>query len=249
MTPTHHAAARRGEPQFWNGTLVRSRFFDALSLILPAGEAFLIDTLETWRTRCTAPIDIELHSEVERFVREERAHRQAHVRYNHVLIAGLPDARAVAERANRVTAELEQLDLPMKIALAAAFEHLTAVLSEEVVSHDALLIEGQSHATRLWRWHAREELGHRDVAIDVAAHAGLNRWTLRSALLLATGYLLLDQLRYTFALCRCDIRSGALSRRAAAIDAARFAFDSLPSLVRMGRGWWRCFRTPLNSAR
>ena len=249
MTPTYDASARRGKPLFWNGTLVRSRFFDALSLILPAGEAFLIDTLETWRTRCPAPIDTRLHSEVERFVREERAHRQAHARYNDALIAGLPGAHAVAERANRVTDELERLDLPMKIALVAAFEHLTAVLSEEVVSHGTLLIDGQSHATKLWRWHAREELGHRDVAIDVAAHAGLNRWTLRLALLLATGYLLVDELRYTFALCRWDIRSGAMSRRAASIDAARFAFGSLPSLVRMVRGWWRYFRAPLASAR
>ncbi|NRO95738.1 metal-dependent hydrolase [Paraburkholderia sp. NMBU_R16] len=249
MTSIHTAPAHRAKPLFWNGTLVRSRFFDALSLILPAGEAFLIDTLEAWRTRCSAPIDTKLRSEVERFVREERVHRQAHVRYNDALIAGLPDARAVADRANRVTAELEQLDFPMKIALVAAFEHLTAVLSEEVVSHGTLLIDGQSHATRLWRWHAREELGHRDVAIDVAARAGLRRGTLRLALLLATGYLLVDQLRYTFALCRCDIRSGALSRRAASIDAARFVFGSMPSLVRMARGWWRYFRAPLNVAR
>lgn len=249
MTPSLDTSAHHGKLPFWNGTLVRSRFFDALSLILPAGEAFLIDTLETWRIGSALPLDAKLDQEVRRFVREERAHRQAHQRYNDALITGLPGALAIAQRANRVADELDKLGFPMKLALVAAFEHLTALLSEEIGSRDSLLIDGESRATKLWRWHAREELGHRDVAIDVAASARLSRWMLAFALLLATAYLVTDQIRYTFALCRCDIRSGAISRRAACVDAARFAFGSLPALLRMAKGWWRYLFAPLGRAR
>jgi len=249
MIPILDARPRRGKALFWNGTVVRSRLFDALSLILPAGEAFLIDTLETWRTVCAAPIDAALDSEVRRFVSEEHRHRQAHLRYNDALIASLPDARTVADRANRVTDELDKLSLRMKLALAAAFEHLTAVLSEEIGSHDTLLAESDSHPSKLWRWHAREELGHRDVVIDVAAHARVTPWTLRWALLLATAYLLSDLMRYTFALCRCDIGSGAIARRATWIDVARFALGTLPSLARMARGWVRYLVAPLRRPR
>lgn len=63
------------------------------------------------------------------------------------------------------------------------------------------------------------------------------------ALLLATAYLATDVLRYTFALCRSDIRAGA-SRTAMLADAVRFAIGAVPSLLRMTRGWCRYLLAP-----
>ncbi|HVW48881.1 MAG TPA: metal-dependent hydrolase [Trinickia sp.] len=236
------AIARR-----WNRTYVRSRFFDALSLLLPPGEAFLIETLETWRVLAAPLPDATLEREIERFVREEHTHRQAHQRYNDAMAEDVPQVRAVMQRAGRVTDELGKMSLPMRLALVAAFEHLTAVLAEEIGSNDNLLIDDPSRASRLWRWHAREELDHRHVAIDVCAHAGVRPATLRLALLLATAYLALDLARYTVALCRCDIRAGA-GRRAMLFDALRFAASAVPSFARMTRGWCRFVFAPLDRA-
>ncbi len=243
MTRPANANGLRDHPPYWNGTCVRSRLFDALSLLLPPGEAFLIDTLEKWRARSNLTSDQALHAEIDRFIREETAHRQAHERYNASLAAELPAVSAIAQRASRVTDDLAGLGLPMQLALVAAFEHLTAVLAEEIGSHAYLIVDDPSRPSRLWHWHAREELGHRDVAMDAAAHAGVGRGKLIVALLLATAYLSTDVMRYTFALCRCDVRAGA-SRTAVCIDAIRFAVGAVPSVLRMTRGWCRYLVAP-----
>jgi uncharacterized protein len=245
IVPRHFSSVP--SPRAWNGTLVRSRFFDALSLLLPAGEAFLIETLESWRTSSAPTLDDALGSEIDRFIREEQAHRRAHAHYNAALVEGLPLAQPVAERAQAITAELDCFGAPMKLALVVAFEHLTAVLAEEIDAHSFFLVENDSRAARLWRWHASEELGHRDVAVCVARRAGLGRGVLTLALLLATGYLATDVLRYTFALCRCDARAGA-SRTRLLGDAARFALGAVPSLIRMARHWFGLLLAPLHGA-
>ncbi|QHB57123.1 metal-dependent hydrolase (plasmid) [Ralstonia solanacearum] len=242
MTPDTRPAG--SDRPYWNGTAVRSRLFDALSLLLPAGETFLIETLRTWRAQSPALCDAALHDEIERFIREEGAHQRAHARYNATLIAALPGAEAVARRADRVADGLAGLGLPMKIALAAAFEQLTTLVSREIVEHDTLLDDDASQPGRLWRWHAREELGHCDVALAVAARGAPNRWLRRLALVLATGYLASDLVRYTWALCRCDIAAGA-RRRTLLADALRFAVGSLPAFARMAGGWLRFAISPL----
>ncbi|MGN6084795.1 metal-dependent hydrolase [Trinickia sp.] len=231
----------------WNGTLVRSRFFDALSLLLPTGEAFLIETLESWRAAFEPMPGDELGSEVDRFIREEQAHRRAHSLYNAALIEAIPSMQPIAERANAITAELAHFGEPMKLALVVAFEHLTAVLAQEVQSHRFLLVQDESRAARLWRWHAKEELGHRHVAVDVARRVGLKRGTLTLALLLATGYLATDLMRYTFALCRCDVHAGA-SRKTMLVDCVGFALGAVPSLMRMSRHWFGLLLAPSRGA-
>lgn len=243
MTPRAQLITDRAGTRAWNGSFVRSRFFDALSLLLPAGEQFFIDTLQSWRAASKPPPDGELSLEVDRFIREEQAHRRAHANYNASLVAALPSVQAIAERAGRITDDLTGLSMPMKLALVVAFEHLTAVLAHEIEAHRFFIAEENTRAGRLWKWHAREELGHRHVASLVARHAGLGRGVLTLALLLATGYLAGDLLRYTFALCHCDARAGA-HRRDMFADTARFAFGAVPSLMRMTRHWFALLLSP-----
>lgn len=247
MTTSPHPASVGSSQRAWNGTIVRSRFFDALSLLLPAGEQFLIDTLESWRSSLEPQPDDELASEIDRFIREERAHRRAHTHYNAALVDAAPLMQPIAERAGRITADLDGFSVPMKLALVVAFEHLTAVLAKEIEAHPFLLVDEYTRAARLWRWHAREELGHCHVAARVAHRAGLGRGLLTLALLLATGYLATDLLRYTFALCRCDVRAGA-SRSAMLVDSLRFAGGAVPSLMRMARHWLGLVLSPSQRA-
>jgi len=247
MTVRPRLASPVSSSNAWNGTIVRSRFFDALSLLLPNGEAFLIETLESWRASAQLAPGDELCGEIDRFVREEHAHRRAHANYNAALVDAAPLMQPIVERANVITAELAHFSAPMQLALVVAFEHLTAVLAEEIESHRFLLVQNDTRAARLWRWHAREELGHRHVAVCVANRAGIGRGVLTLALLLATGYLATDMLRYTFALCRCDVRAGA-SRRTLFVDSVRFAGGALPSLLRMARRWFGLLLAPARCA-
>jgi predicted metal-dependent hydrolase len=124
---------------------------------------------------------------------------------------------------------------------------LTTLLSREIVEYRRLLVHDDSAESGMWQWHAREELGHCDVAMDVAAHLGLGRTRRVFALVLATGYLGYDVLCGTFALCRCDVANGA-RRGALFIDACRFAAASLPALARMTVGWWRYVITPARAS-
>lgn len=224
----------------WNRTIPRSRLFDALSLLLPAGEAFVIDTLVQWRAQAGDAVGNGLCDELDRLVREERAHQRAHQRYNDALLAATPRAASAAARAARATGEVSRMDLPMRMALAAAFEQLTAVLSREVVARPYLLPQDDSIQGRMWRWHAQEEIDHCHVALLAARCCGIG-WRRRTmALCLATAFLSFDVLHCWWALCRCDIEAGA-SRWRVLADAIRFGFGALPSLGRMATGWLRCF--------
>ncbi|PMS12824.1 metal-dependent hydrolase [Trinickia caryophylli] len=242
VAPSRTAASASGARVHWNGSLVRTRAFDALSLLLPAGETFMIATLSIWRAQMGSALAPRLRAEVGRFIREEQAHQRVHERYNAALVADLPLAAAAAQRASRAADSLAALDMRTKLALVAAFEHLTALVSREIVEHRNLLVHDASPESRMWRWHAREEIGHYDVAMEVAAYHGLGRARRMFALMVASAFLMHDVLCATIALCRCDIARGA-RRRAVLGDALRFACASLPSVWRMAGGWWRYVAT------
>lgn len=228
-------ASRRGA---WNGTPARSRFFDAISLLLPAAEQFLIETVEEWRTQAGDSLSAVLRSEVERFLREERAHQGVHQRYNEGLISANPEVRAHALRASQATDSLRSLDLATRMALVEAFEVLTAVLSREALERSYLLGNGTSVEARIWRWHAREELAHCHVAGQAVIALGVSRGRRLLAFTLATGFLLFDVLRFWHALCRCDIGAGAGRARTWA-EGLSFLLRGAPSMLRMYVGWSR----------
>ena len=222
----------------WNGTAVRSRFFDAISLLLPAAERFLIETLEECRAQAGDALGPALLADVDRFLHEERAHQRVHLRYNDGLVAADPATQASVRQADRAADDLRSMDLPTRMALAAAFEVLTSVLSREVVERPYLLGNEASAEARIWRWHAREELAHCHVMVKAARAFGVGRGRRLAAYVLATGFLLFDVVRYWRALCACDVRAGA-SRMRLWLDGLSFAWRGVPSLLRMLAGWTR----------
>lgn len=223
----------------WNGTLARSRFFDGISLLLPAAERFLIETVEAWLLEAGDGVPAALRADLERFIREERAHQGVHLRYNQQLIACCPAAAETARRAEEAVASLRELDLPLRIALAAAFEDLTSLLSREMLEGRALLAEAPSKQGHIWRWHAREELAHSHIVLAVAAQAGARGARRVLAYTLATAWLTGDVLRLWRTLCGFDIAAGA-SRCRLLGQSLAFVLRCTPSLGRMAVGWLRC---------
>lgn len=237
MTTVPPGASRNPVP--WNRTIPRSRLFDALSLLLPAGEAFVIATLEQWRRETDSAIAAPVQAEVDRLLREERAHQRAHARYNQALVAETPAASAAALRASQAADGLAGLSLPMKLALTVAFEHLTTVLSREILDRPYLLPDDGSMHSRTWRWHAQEEVEHSHVAAEVAALSSIGHARRSLALCLATAYLSFDVLLCWCALCRCDIASKGTTWWRLLVDTSSFVLWGLPSLARMAIGWSR----------
>lgn len=227
-------------PAPWNGDHLRTRFFDALSLMLPSGEAFVIQAVADWLEdeRHGRRAGDTLRTQAQQFVREEQSHQRAHRLYNERLAQqGLP-ARELEARIEAAVAELAPLGLHTRLALAAAFEHLTALLSVEVLKGRAWLSPGaDGREARLWRWHCEEEIGHRHVVRDLAAASRVGFARRAGCLLLASLYLGLDVARLLTRLLRHDVQAGALRRFALAGQACRFAAATAPGLLRLGLGW------------
>jgi uncharacterized protein len=224
------------EQRYWNGDALRTRFFDGLSLLLPAGEAFVIRAAQDWLDAHPAA-DARLRAEAGRFIREERSHQRAHRRYNAELHDVVPVARECERRITAAVAELDGLGLGMRLALAAAFEHLTALLSAEVLRGDAWMAEEPRRECRMWRWHCAEELAHQHVAGDLLRSTGPRPGQRVLALLLASCYLAGDALSLTWALCRHELREGRVTRGELLAQAGRFLWRATPGLCRIALGW------------
>ena len=225
------------QPQrYWNGDALRTRFFDGLSLLLPAGEEFVIRAAQDWLD-AHPDADSRLRAEAGRFIREERSHQRAHRRYNAELHGALPVARECEQRITAAVGELDRLGLRMRLALAAAFEHLTALLSAEVLRGEAWVDDKPPRECRMWRWHCAEELAHQHVAGDLLRSMGPLPGQRILALVLASLYLAGDAFSLTWALCRQEVREGRVSLAQLIAQAGRFAWRALPGLFRMALGW------------
>lgn len=224
---------------WWNdGDAFRSRLFDAISLLLPSGEKFVIAVASDWlnaQPKTRLPDD-ELRLEVQRFIREEIAHSRAHRLYNDRLALHAP-ARKLEQRIDGAMDEMADCGLSTRMAFAAAFEYLTALLSVEVMRTRGVWIgEGTAPQTRLWRWHAQEEIGHRHVVADIMKAHGVGHVRRVCSFLAAALYIGWDLTVSLFVIFKCDIQNRRLGVWQLISQAAVFAVRALPSFLRMVLG-------------
>ncbi|MFM8899376.1 MAG: metal-dependent hydrolase [Burkholderiales bacterium] len=223
---------------WWNGgSALRSRLFDAISLLLPSGEKFVITAVSDWLTTSPPTTPSELQQEVVRFVREEQNHSRAHQLYNNNLSLHAP-SRALEHRIEQLVQEMAGWSLPTRLAMASAFEHLTALLSREVLrAGNAWLCTNQTRQTRLWQWHCQEELAHHHVARNVMVAAGVGPLRRGFTLMTAILFLSTDIMAMLWGLLRADHRAGRVRGRQLLVQCAEFSVRVLPSMVRMA---WGC---------
>ncbi|HEB26505.1 MAG TPA: metal-dependent hydrolase, partial [Porticoccus sp.] len=60
----------------------------------------------------------------------------------------------------------------VQLAITVSIEHLTAVLSECMLSEGSVLEQADPTMAALWRWHSVEEMEHKAVAFDVYRAVG-----------------------------------------------------------------------------
>lgn len=224
---------------WWNdGDAFRTRLFDAMSLLLPSGEQFVINAIADWLRASSQP-DSKLpvlQQEAQQFIREEQSHQRAHRLYNNRLACHTP-AGQLEQRIAAAIGEMADWDLHTRIAFAAAFEHMTALLSTEVMRTDnAWMGKGLTSQTRLWHWHCQEEIAHSHVAIGVSKAVGVGHARRVFAFLAAALYLCLDLAISLAVLCKDDIRTGRVTRWKMMTESAKFMFRAIPSLCRMAWG-------------
>jgi len=178
-------------PVNWcNADATTSSVMEAVSFVTPVLENFFIRTVvEGIRSTC----EEELLNRCQEFIHEESNHSLVHKKFNASLLnqlgkqpPGLAMVGRLLDRARR------HLSISKRLALAAALEHLAAVVSKLYINQETKLNFSSNFAKELFDMHAREELAHRSVVFDLwlanGASTRINR-IVTIALVLGAGAL------------------------------------------------------------
>lgn len=163
-------------PRYWAaGNPLLTHYLNAFHVLIPEGERFFIrcvrpylETLPqgTMRQRCQA------------FMGQEGWHQVAHRGFwSQLRRQGLPVDRFARIYQTLAFDLLEQrlarfLSDRQRLAVTAALEHYTAVMSSALFRSDFPVAHFHEEMDRLHRWHGAEELEHKAVAFDLHVSQG-----------------------------------------------------------------------------
>lgn len=178
----------RGQPQdrWWlGGDPVATAFYNAMSAIFPRGEAFFIDSVRAFRDGAPP----ELVDDINAFIRQEATHSREHVAFNRRVADAGYDISKLEQRIDERVAEIRTHSAIECLNSTMVSEHLTSILSHELLSNPRHMAKAPVEARRLWEWHAMEEIEHKAVAFDTWAYATrdwspVRRWLSRSRMML-----------------------------------------------------------------
>ncbi|OUS28475.1 metal-dependent hydrolase [Gammaproteobacteria bacterium 45_16_T64] len=142
-----------------------SQYMNTMSVFLPVGERFFIDSVRHFRDQIQDP---ELTKAVTAFIGQEAMHGREHEELNTLLEATNTPAK---EQEAIVTGLLNfgQKVLPKKhqLAVTIGLEHLTGLLADSLLRTPESVEGSEANYVAMWNWHALEETEHKAVAYDV----------------------------------------------------------------------------------
>jgi uncharacterized protein len=234
----------------WNHNLFSTRLFDAISILLPNGESFIINVAQEIHQQ--EQENTPLKNELLHFTEEEKSHQRAHHLYNARVANGFP---GLPEFEKSIATDLAcfktQYSLNAQICLASAFEYLTAIISHLAIgsnsksSKSGWLSQVENQQTALWRWHCAEELGHWSLFLKVIEARNIKYRLRLFCFLLATFYLAFDLARYTSALCWHDFKQGHTHLLQILWQIARFTVKNIPGFC-WGFLKWASYALPVS---
>lgn len=172
-----------------NGDPVATAFFNNLSISFPYFEIFMINSLKPWREH-VSPM---MQSEIDAFTQQELNHSNEHVAFNRGMEKTGFDASLTLKKINIIMKSLNDRDDIFKLQMTVCMEHLTAIISSELLTHPYHLEGAEPELKKLWLWHATEEIEHKAVAFNILQEvtkdwSSLRRWASRSAIYTALSY-------------------------------------------------------------
>lgn len=234
LNPTPSEAAATAP--YWNHTAARTHLFDAFSVLLPTGEAFVIDAVSESAKQLHG--SSALHAQCQRFVREEAAHQRAHRLYNQRLAQAGHDVAAMEARIeNDLHSYKTRLSADQRLCLAAAFEHITATISTVALRSPRVLAPTGNAQTRLWRWHCAEEVAHAGVTVDLMAARNVSYAARVGWYGLASLSMAGDVLRHMRAFYQHDMRTGRVSTWRFWTTTVASVAQAAPALAAVAAGW------------
>lgn len=171
-------------PRHWcAGDAFETRLLEAMSLLAPEVERFVIAAV---RDRPAGLGGGALESACCDFIHEEAGHSRVHHAFNRRLVAQGIDPGAALGRVRRSSDRaIQRLPAHRRLALAAACEHLSALLSLAYLSAARRSAIPAGRTVQLFDHHARDELAHRAFVFDLLRETGGSGWFARAASLAA----------------------------------------------------------------
>lgn len=160
--------------KYWcDNSPVRTHFLNAWSILFPAWEKVFAAVANHHKPNID---DLSLVKRIEKFVDQETAHANAHHKHNER--SEITELEKQQER--RAQVAMRKLGHPMWLATMVSIEHLAACCSRTFLK---LYGHREEREFKLFAWHAREELEHKSLAMDLWTSLGHDRKTLRTALI------------------------------------------------------------------
>lgn len=179
----------------WHGgSAFKTAYFNALSMLFPLGEKFFIDSVRYFKDQIDDP---RLLTEINAFQGQESIHRLEHQQYNETLcrLRGYDLEKIEKPLIERLAWVRSNLSPTRQLAGTAAYEHLTAIMANDLLSHEDVMRGADPAVAELWRWHGIEETEHKSVAFDVYLAIGGTAGKRRIALMMNSWYFFKDIFR------------------------------------------------------
>ena len=149
--------------------MVWVQYGHAVSVLFPAWER----AFAAVATHHRPSVSSALAARIDAFVREELSHANAHESYNRRY--GLVEAEAEELKKTRVIHR--KPGHKVWLGTMVSIEHLAVCMGRMYLDR----FPGQTERDhRLFQWHAREEIGHKDLAIDIWRELGYSDTDLRA---------------------------------------------------------------------
>ena len=174
--------------RWWHGgDAGRTAFFNALSSTFPVGEKFFMKSVRHYADQAPEP----LRGQIADFIFQESMHTREHVVFNRQATQAGFDIAPLEARASRTINWAKRRSPIKQLAATCALEHFTATLAHDLLADPSHLEGAAGEPSRLWRWHAIEEIEHKAVAFDTYLVAmrdkpAFLRWLRRSVVMAVT---------------------------------------------------------------
>lgn len=174
--------------KYWcDNSAVWTHYGNASSIIFPAWERAFAAVINH---HLPSVSDEDLRSRMIKFVQEELSHANAHESFNER--HGLKDEEQ-KEFANTKMIH-RRPGMTFWLGTMVSIEHLASCMARSYIDRWG---SRESRDFKLFCWHAKEELGHKTLALDLWDHLGLPRSELRKIARVNQRYVLKFLLGYT----------------------------------------------------
>lgn len=140
-------------------------FQSAVSLFIPNGELFFINTLRSVKSDLN---DQQMQDEIDIFIHQESNHRTIHKLFNRKLFEVDPFLKRVEKEHLKIVNLDKHIPKKSNLATVCAVEHFTALWCQWMLSNDINKSANDPGLGKFMDWHSIEEVEHVQLVGDCA---------------------------------------------------------------------------------